>query len=390
MRGVLLSSFLVLFLQVSSLAQAIRVFDEDVSLVTMSRNGNWLAGYRGVSGDTNTFVWAEATEFLTLDLARGTDPTFELPVVPLGISDDGFIYAGHGESPRSHDSDTEVFRWTDDVGWDTLTASDSDFKRMSADGRAIAGNLYRDDDPVDDAHHAFHWSVDSGLTQIPEVAIEGADLLQGWSMDLSSDGQVVVGYSLGTFSDSRDRVMEAFHWSESTGTQRLGLLEANHVGSVATAVSPDGQMIGGQSLADPSETNTIPFIWNQAAGMVALPTNDSYIEVQSISRNAKLILGRDKDDQFYVWDERRRLHLLADFFESQAGIDLSQWSSLSAVQMSDDGTVFIGRAIRQDDTFNDWRVMLVPEPGERILTWVGLVAVMVLRRCHRHRRPCSN
>lgn len=368
-------------LSMPSQGQSLHVFEEGVVVTAMSRSGDWIAGYQLTNGfEQIPFSWTATSGFQNLDLSLAVDPSFELPRYPLAIDDSGSLIVGHGESPRSRDSDIEVFRWTAAEGWDTLTASDSRFVDLSGDGRVVAGNFYRDDDPVDDAHHSFRWTDSSGVTQIPEVQIAEANHLEGWTTGMSAAGDVVVGYSVGRVPDAQRPVSEGFRWSETTSTVGLGALEEGHIGSRATAVSPDGQTVGGQSLTGTGRTDSVPFIWTEAEGISRLPTEARNLELLSISMDSKLILGSEHEGPFYIWDESRTLIELSEFLTMRSGIDMTGWDSLTNVRMSDNGQVFSGRGTNANGSYNDWRLSVVPEPRSVSSLVVAVLAMIAQGR----------
>ena len=87
---------------------------------------------------------------------------------------------------------------------------------------------------------AFHWTVTDGMQPV-EPLLPGGD---GWALDVSSDGTIIVGFSdLGSLE-------HAFSWTEAGGVVDLGSLNGNQNASGANAVSDDGTVVVGWSFTD--------------------------------------------------------------------------------------------------------------------------------------------
>ena len=92
-------------------------------------------------------------------------------------------------------------------------------------------------------------------------------------LDLSDDGQVVVGGSTSPNASICDEHREAFRWTESTGLVGLGDLPGGYFDSNALVTSADGSVVAGASQVgiDPD----FPFLydvfhWTAGTGLTAL------------------------------------------------------------------------------------------------------------------------
>ncbi len=101
---------------------------------------------------------------------------------------------------------------------------------------------------------------------------------------VSSDGAVVVGYSMDT-----DFRYEAFRWTEIDGLQGIGLS-----GSVPCAVSADGSAMAGYVEL---EGDTQVFLWTAADGpqLLGIPTGDDRFAC-GLSADGQVLVGVDASD----------------------------------------------------------------------------------------------
>lgn len=156
---------------------------------------------------------------------------------------------------------------------------------VSLTGDTIAGFVSRTDVPS--SKEAFVWNSDSGVTFLPHLSVADKNTL---AEDVSSNGQVVVGYSTVLGSETR-----AFRWTASGGMQSLGTLPGD-IYSFATAVSADGQVVVGGSRVPGDDKG---FIWTPHWGMLSV-----------------------KD------------------YAAHFGLDLTGWTLFRVTDVSDDGLAF--------------------------------------------------
>jgi|GEM_PF-6854489 len=103
-----------------------------------------------------------------------------------------------------------------------------------------------------------HDSTTGVLTPVGSLASGAQFYSEAW--DLSSDGSVVVGFSLDAAGLPR-----AFRWSAATGIVSLGTLPGGTL-SFATATNTDGSIIVG--FGDDTLGNTRAWIWTQRCGVL--------------------------------------------------------------------------------------------------------------------------
>jgi len=141
-------------------------------------------------------------------------------------------------------------------------------------------------------------------------ALPGGALISK-ATDVSADGRVVVGES------QSHLCREAFRWE---GGVMVGLGTLTGGGeSVARAVSADGSVVVGDDISGASPPGTVEaFVWSESTGM------------------------------------RSVQNVLADEF----GLDLSGWSLISALGVSDDGLTIMGNGINPDGASEDWIAVL--------------------------------
>lgn len=176
--------------------------------------------------------------------------TTELDFSPVAISADGSVVVGNSPAGK-------MVRWTAATGTESLTEEGFKAFGVSSDGSVVTGTAVRDTGIVR--------VVDGVLTEIdsPRADDTGVFLVAA-----SADGNTIIGTASNTPADPYLSAT-AFRWSTARGCEELGMLPGD-AGSEATALSPDGKTIVGNSIS--AERATRPFRWTEAEGMVALPT----------------------------------------------------------------------------------------------------------------------
>jgi probable HAF family extracellular repeat protein len=210
---------------------------------------------------------------------------------------------------------------------------------------------------------------------------------------ISADGRVVVGNSTSAAAYDVDLTFgavqystEAFRWVEGVGMVGLGDLPGGDFGSEANAVSGDGQVVIGRSAV---ASGSAAFLWTAETGMVEigglLPGGFSI--VNAVSFDGSIIVGSSAtNDEFdraaIIWDEQNGVRNLKDVLQSDYGLNLTGWTLIDAVDISDDGQVIAGNGINPLGQSEGWVVRLeaVPEPATVVLFLVGACAIAVWRR----------
>ncbi len=191
-----------------------------------------------------------------------------------GISGDGSTVVGWARSITSGVNDFEAFRWTEEDGMVGLGLLDggtfSQANGVSEDGSVITGVARTGTNQS----LAFRWTEEDGMVSLGDLP--GA-LTNSGGRAISADGSTIVGNAYSHLGQ------EAFRWTEDDGMVGLGILNVGRGDdggpvyfSMATAVSADGSIIGGNSSsATPGGSEA--FIWDDVNGMRSLSqvlTND--------------------------------------------------------------------------------------------------------------------
>jgi probable HAF family extracellular repeat protein len=144
---------------------------------------------------------------------------------------------------------------------------------ISADGRFAAGTMFEGL-----IRKAFRWSDASGFEILqpgPGWGVPPSSL--DWVVSgISADGSVIVG-SAGNIT-GQAYTTRGFRWTSNSGMVDLGALPNSTGGSVASAISGDGEIIVGFAIGHAPEHLRIAFRWTAAAGMHEfLPGPTSFI-----------------------------------------------------------------------------------------------------------------
>lgn len=200
----------------------------------------------------------------------------------------------------------------------------------------------------------FRWTTSDGLRLHPTLAAG----LQAEVYGISGDGKIIVGRAWWTGSQ-RDRGW-AFRWSEREG---LINLEASRnddylVGSEATAVSADGQVVVGDNIFDGRRQ---AFRWTSGRGMVPIGilTGDKASEAKAVTGNGAIVVGQSGSRPFW-WDAEHGLRELRTMLESDHGMasGLRGWQLESVNGISADGRVIVGQGRNPAGEAEGWIIDL--------------------------------
>lgn len=209
-------------------------------------------------------VGVMATQALTRAYRwTGSGPLQDLGVLPTasrsfakGISGDGMIVVGYGETgPNSYEYG-EAFRWTAASGMKSLGKLTpqsflSDARAISRDGSTIVG--FNKNEVL--WYQAFVWTEAGGMKALPTLtgSASGAE-----ANGVNADGSLIVGSS-----SSAAGKTHAVRWV--AGQPQDLASKFNTYNSIALSMSDDGAVVGGSySFGPPSKA----FIWTEATGML--------------------------------------------------------------------------------------------------------------------------
>lgn len=216
----------------------------------------------------------------------GNGPLQDLGVPPgetrsyaSGVSGDGGIVVGTAEHTQGPVALGQAFRWTEGGGMVGLghlhpDSLRSEARAISRDGSTIVGNSVSGTLAVE----AFRWTAAAGMQGLPGFTGATGSVVAN---AVSANGAVVVGRAATATPKGHSH---AVRWTGG-GIEDLGTLVA--LISQATAVSDDGNVVGGNSGQE-------AFVWTPATGMlnatdyfsihgVAVPAGYQLHELNAIS-----------------------------------------------------------------------------------------------------------
>ncbi|MDB4381168.1 PEP-CTERM sorting domain-containing protein [Mariniblastus sp.] len=351
----------------------------------ISKDGSTVVGKSDSSnGLLEAFSWTLESGMVGLGDLPGGDPGNEFKSMATGVSGDGSIVAGLGDSTNSStpSSYAEAFCWTKekgmvglgDLGGDTFG---SFVEGISADGSTLVGAASRPSSSYE--YDAFRWTADSGMIGLGNLPGRQG---QSRATATSDTGDTIVGHSQNTDDGS----WEAFIWKQDSAMIGLGFLEAGGFSSEANAVSGDGKVVVGRSNI---ANRSIAFKWTEETGMLGLMDSESGLFTNSIAQgvsdNGMTIIGDGYDSNgrlAFLWQEEVGMVSLFDSLTT-LGHDMSHWESLtSASGISSDGTTISGWGINHQGNQEAFvaSITSVPEPNTPLLFGVGLAWIAAKRR----------
>ena len=282
-------------------------------MIDLGTLGGTSSEARAVSADGSVIVGASRTAVGFLRGFRWTQAGGMVEIGTLGagttafaVSADGSVIVG-GSNLSSGPS--RAFLWTQAAGiinLGTLGPGWSFARGVSADGLVVIGASVAD---IGGGIAAFRWTAATGMVDIGSFG--GAKTS---AEAINSDGSVIVGYS----NFAGDINNQGFRWTQSTGMIYLGTLG---IGSTATAVSADGNVVAGNSGLTDGQIHA--FRWTQASGMVDLGTlGGNFSTAFGISADGSVIVGESTNasGQTRAFIYRRVMLDVQDWLGSVGGV----------------------------------------------------------------------
>jgi probable HAF family extracellular repeat protein len=221
---------------------------------------------------------------------------------------------------------------------------------VSANGQVVVGYTTPPYDPTSSIsdpiiHHAFLWTPSGGMTSLG--ALNGGS----WSRAhaTSADGSVVVGEAADGLAANATR---AFRWTEAAGMVNLGVLNEGRY-SKAYGVSDDGNVVVGYSEIS-TNFSIRAFRWTQATGMVSLGVinNGNSSEAMEASADGGVVVGYAADgaannaDRAFRWTQ--------DGGMVNLGV-INGGNVSRAFDVSADGKVVVGESTYNTDAIDAYK-----------------------------------
>lgn len=374
----------------------------------------------------------------------GATPTIGAQFIPLGSSRNTFSTATGVDANglavvgvADFSGVSSAFVWKEGIGMQPFEAANHVITAdaISSDGTTVVGRatdvpLFTDQSYIASSSAGFTL-IEDGL---PNPIGSGAE-------SVSADGKIVVGWSLSNFAN-----FVAYRWTADGGFEPLGSLSGGTPYSIAYGISPDGEVIVGESG---SSNGTEAFRWDRANGMVGigeLPGGE-WSEGFDVSRNGKVIVGAANskaqtveafrweqstgmqglgslpgadpnsiaaavtadgttivgnsgltpdDETAFVWEATHGMRSLQQVLSEIRTLadGLSGWRLAVASDISADGRAIVGWGYNPQGQHEAYLVRLdvpigVPEPCAHVLLIVGCGFYITMMYC-RPRRPCSS
>ena len=232
------------------------------------------------------------------------------------------------------------------VVMDTCSAI-SNSSRISANGRAVGGNIYVDTNgsaPGETCRiRPYVWSVDGGSQLLPVPSNDPSILRSARVMSVSDDLSMIVGWK--DVNGPRLGVRWVNGQYEEFSTPELTVGEASYV-------TPDGNTVMG-SNAGPNQN---PWIWTREGGLklldrvaprfsaVSLAASDNGKVVGGLGGSFSIFIGDASGNRAFLWTPELGSVDLENFLKSQ-GTFFEGWILWSTNSISADGTTHVGTGV---------------------------------------------
>jgi probable HAF family extracellular repeat protein len=283
----------------------------------VSGDGSTIVGYTWISGNaTRPFRWTAAGGFEDLGQLGASASSNDRAY---GVSFDGSAVVGQS---NTLDQGPRAFRWVAGVGMQELPIYQA--LAVSSDGSVAAGMDIR-------------WTAPG---QIDQLGFLGGNNYTS-AFGVSSDGQVVVGYS----ETSPSRYAHAFRWTSAGGIQDLGV--TNGTESLAWGISGNGAVVFGE--ARDSGQFWRAFRWTSSLGMRDMGTLGGPMSTaHGASADGGVIVGKSLINsgstslRAFRWTAATGMRDLKQELINAGVSGLESWTLAVAADVSDDGKVIVG------------------------------------------------
>ncbi len=332
----------------------------------LSPDGSTVVG-NGAVGTQESFVWNRSSGMQGLPLKDGM-----VSSISNGVSSNGTTIVGEMRDFNVG----QPFIWDATNGMRELGGPLGGFQQtlatataVSADGAVVSGVGRNGDGNIE----AFIWDAIGGRRGIGDLP---GGIFYSSSFAMSADGSVIVGASRSTSGNS-----EAFIWDATRGMRGLGDLRPEFPESFAFDVSADGSTVVGVGS---TQSNRLAFVWDETRGMRSLgdlPGGLVQSRAQGVSADGSVIVGMSYSatgNEAFIWDEAQGMREL-DVLLVALGVDLTGWTLVEAMAISDDGLTISGYGTNPAGREEAW-IAVIPEPTTVVLLGFGLAYLCGLKR----------
>ncbi|MBN1786989.1 MAG: hypothetical protein JW806_01190 [Sedimentisphaerales bacterium] len=341
---------------------------DDYSFATaISADGNAVVGFSKLgSGDKEAFRWTASEGMIGLGFLPADFPVDDSAA--WDVSADGAVIVGIGKlnwwygEPWSETD--EAFYWTESGGMQGLgVLPGADYYRSTASGVSADGSVVVGTSKVSYSDCAFRWTSENGMVSLGYLS---DTYHTSGAKDVCADGSIVVGCSR-----SGPAITEAFRWTQSEGMVGLGFLPDSQT-SEAWCISADGSVVAGLSRY---ESGYEAFRWTATEGMTGLGFIESGALISAafdMSADGSIIVGMSQTSDpnlgevAFIWRDSFGMQSLKDVLENTYGLDLTDWTLISARGISADGLKIVGDGIDPNGHTQAW-VATLEEPGPSVI-----------------------
>ena len=342
---------------------------------SISDSGTVVVGYTGRNSanpllprvSPQAFRWSPTQEVQALGLLPGMTASMATSVSADGSKIIGTSSYRDLENPRGA-SRAEAFIWTAYAGIQQLLPSETQSQfsavAISSNGETVLGSR---------GNTGFVYNSTVGLLDFGVTRGEGYVTPVG----VNSSGTIVFGNE--EFYDEENDLVGAgpFRWTQSGGTQNLGVPNGYDYFSVSASSASGAAMVGKSGGVDlPFEEG---FRWTSNGGwevLGSLSPGDSSTYPTAINFDGSVVVG--SSTEAFIWTESGGMQALDDYLTALGG-DLTGWSLGTADAISPDGSAIAGLG-RFNGEMRTYVITNVPEPSALSLMAVGLGGLAMLRR----------